>query len=290
MIVVITDGVDQGSRVTLKQAIEAAQKADAVIYSIDYSDPGAYGGGGSVWAAAATATSARCRKRPAGTCLQGRPASTPWSRSSRSFRTKCAASTPSATPPPTTPRTARYRQLEIKLGRKDLKAQARKGYYAVRGPVDSAYGSDHAAGGRRNSSPRPRSGGIGASPTRSILALDSAEYFGRRAAVRYSRSLVASSTGSSPAAEIRRANSNQEIGVPPPMWNTPGDLALHQVDGAGGQQRRIGRRGDMVLHHPDGIAARRAKRSISSTKLPRAVARPPGPNTPEVRTTRARSR
>ena len=43
VIVVITDGVDQGSRLTRNQAIEAAQKSDAVIYSIDYSDPGAYG-------------------------------------------------------------------------------------------------------------------------------------------------------------------------------------------------------------------------------------------------------
>src|SRR5947209_757593 len=35
VIVVITDGVDQGSRLTRNQAIEAAQKADAGIYSID---------------------------------------------------------------------------------------------------------------------------------------------------------------------------------------------------------------------------------------------------------------
>ena len=44
VIVVITDGVDEGSRLTINQAIEAAQKSDAVIYSIDYSDPSAYGG------------------------------------------------------------------------------------------------------------------------------------------------------------------------------------------------------------------------------------------------------
>src|SRR6516225_11167419 len=52
VIVVITDGVDQGSRLTRGQAIEAAQKADAVIYSIDYEDPsfynhfGGFGGNG----------------------------------------------------------------------------------------------------------------------------------------------------------------------------------------------------------------------------------------------------
>src|SRR5579863_4072257 len=46
VIVVITDGVDEGSRLSIKQAVEAAQKSDAVVYSIDYSDPGAYGFGG----------------------------------------------------------------------------------------------------------------------------------------------------------------------------------------------------------------------------------------------------
>src|SRR5271157_6016276 len=39
VIVVITDGVDEGSRLSINQAVEAAQKADAVVYSIDYSDP-----------------------------------------------------------------------------------------------------------------------------------------------------------------------------------------------------------------------------------------------------------
>ena len=41
MIVVITDGVDEGSRKTRDQATREAQLADTVVYSIDYSDPGA---------------------------------------------------------------------------------------------------------------------------------------------------------------------------------------------------------------------------------------------------------
>ena len=40
------DGMDQGSRLSINQAVEAAQKSDAVIYCIDYNDPYAYGGGG----------------------------------------------------------------------------------------------------------------------------------------------------------------------------------------------------------------------------------------------------
>ncbi len=47
-LIVLSDGVDYGSYGTLKDAVEAALKADTLIYSILYSDPGAYGlfGGG----------------------------------------------------------------------------------------------------------------------------------------------------------------------------------------------------------------------------------------------------
>jgi VWFA-related protein len=49
VIVVITDGVDTGSRKTREQAIREAQLADTVVYSVYYTDPGAYGGGGLVF-------------------------------------------------------------------------------------------------------------------------------------------------------------------------------------------------------------------------------------------------
>src|SRR5260370_36565334 len=42
----ITDGVDTGSKTSKEKAIEASQKADAIIYSIDYEDAAAYGYGG----------------------------------------------------------------------------------------------------------------------------------------------------------------------------------------------------------------------------------------------------
>src|SRR5437016_14068711 len=43
-MVLITDGVDQGSRLKKEAAIEAAQKSDAIIYSIYYVDQAAYFG------------------------------------------------------------------------------------------------------------------------------------------------------------------------------------------------------------------------------------------------------
>jgi VWFA-related protein len=42
-LIVLTDGVDFGSQATLDTAIEAAQRADTLVYAILFSDPGAYG-------------------------------------------------------------------------------------------------------------------------------------------------------------------------------------------------------------------------------------------------------
>ncbi len=42
-LVLLTDGVDIGSKVSLDRAIETAQKANTLVYSILYADPDAYG-------------------------------------------------------------------------------------------------------------------------------------------------------------------------------------------------------------------------------------------------------
>jgi VWFA-related protein len=42
-LILLTDGQDEGSRESLKSAIEAAQKADAIVYVLLISDPGPYG-------------------------------------------------------------------------------------------------------------------------------------------------------------------------------------------------------------------------------------------------------
>ena len=45
-LILLTDGVDTGSKVTLYQGIKAAQQADTLVYSILFSDPSAYGNQG----------------------------------------------------------------------------------------------------------------------------------------------------------------------------------------------------------------------------------------------------
>lgn len=42
-LILMTDGVDVGSEATLTDAIDAAQRSDTIVYSILFSDPGAYG-------------------------------------------------------------------------------------------------------------------------------------------------------------------------------------------------------------------------------------------------------
>lgn len=42
-LVLLTDGVDQGSKVSLDRAIETAQRSNTLVYSILYADPEAYG-------------------------------------------------------------------------------------------------------------------------------------------------------------------------------------------------------------------------------------------------------
>jgi len=48
-LIILSDGVDQGSKVSLATAIESAQRADTVVYSILFSDETFYGGMGGGW-------------------------------------------------------------------------------------------------------------------------------------------------------------------------------------------------------------------------------------------------
>jgi VWFA-related protein len=45
-LIVLSDGVDRGSKETLASAVEAAQRADTLVYSVLFADEQGYGGGG----------------------------------------------------------------------------------------------------------------------------------------------------------------------------------------------------------------------------------------------------
>jgi len=116
---------------------------------------------------------------------------------------------------------------------------------------------------------------MGAKPNRSILAFESAEYFGRFARVRYSRSLMASNIGFKPAtSKMVRANWNHEMGARPDVEHAR-SLAVRQIDGPGRQQRSERRRRHVVFHHPDRLPrTRQAQHQLHEIAARRG--QPPG--------------
>ena len=130
VIVLITDGVDQGSRMTRNQAIEAAQKSDAVIYSIDYADPGAYGGfglggggGEGELRKMSDETGGRVYKVDRKHTLD---------EVFKELQDEMRSQYSIAYTPTNEVKDGAYRHLDVRLSNKDLKAQARKGYYAIK--------------------------------------------------------------------------------------------------------------------------------------------------------------
>ena len=129
VIVLITDGVDEGSKLTRNQAVEAAQKADTVIYSIFYQDPGAYGpffgggGGEAELRKMSDETGGRVFKVD-----RRHPLEEAFQQLQDEMRSQYAI----GYTPTNDEKDGSYRRLEVRLANKDLKAQARKGYYAIK--------------------------------------------------------------------------------------------------------------------------------------------------------------
>ena len=134
VIVLITDGVDEGSRKSIDAAIEAAQKADAVIYSIDYSDPRAYGNFGPFGGLGGGAGEGYLRRMSDATgghvYKVGRNHSLEdvFRELQEEMRSQYSLGFMSTNDK----RDGSYRKLEVRMANKDLKAQVRKGYYAAK--------------------------------------------------------------------------------------------------------------------------------------------------------------
>ena len=134
VLVVITDGVDEGSRLPIKEAVMEAQKADAVIYSIEYSDPGAYGGGwGTINLGGGGGNSAlhQMSDETGGHVYRVDRKNT-LDVVFKELQDEMRSQYSIGYTPLNDNKDGSYRKLEIKLSNKDLKPQARKGYYAIK--------------------------------------------------------------------------------------------------------------------------------------------------------------
>jgi VWFA-related protein len=129
-MVLLTDGQDEGSRLKIKDAIEAAQKADAIVYVLLCADRGFYGGiGGGYYG------ESEMRKLTEQTGGRVINVGNKFDKLREAFD-QIAAELRSqyniGYTPTNTKLDGTYRKLEIKPKQKDLKIQARAGYYAGR--------------------------------------------------------------------------------------------------------------------------------------------------------------
>ncbi len=132
-IVIITDGVDTGSKMNIAKAIEAAQRADAIIYSIDYEDRAAYGGGFgtiNIGGGSGGHDLNRMSTETGGTVFKVDRKNTLddiFRQLQEEMRSQYAIGYVSTNGK----RDGGYRKIDIKVADKDSKVHARKGYYAV---------------------------------------------------------------------------------------------------------------------------------------------------------------
>ena len=133
VLVLITDGVDEGSRLKIEDALRAAQKADAVVYSIDYSDPGFYGGRGfglGMGMGGVGESALRRMSEPTGGRVFKVDRKHPLEEVFQEIQEEMRSQYAIGYTPTNGVRDGSFRHIDIKTGNKDLKVQARKGYYA----------------------------------------------------------------------------------------------------------------------------------------------------------------
>lgn len=131
-IVIITDGVDQGSRYKVETAIEAAQKTDSIIYSIEYYDPRAYGGGFMIGGSGGEGVLRRMSEETGGHMYRvdrNHSLHEIFQQLQDELRSQYSL----AYTPTNGKRDGTFRRIEIRADNKEYKVQTRKGYYATEG-------------------------------------------------------------------------------------------------------------------------------------------------------------
>jgi VWFA-related protein len=130
VLVLITDGEDEGSKYKINQAIEAAQKADAIIYGFYYVDRAFYMGHGMVFAGGSDAALRVMSEDTGGHVFHVDRKLTlqdAFAQLQEEMRSQYAIGYT-----PTNPaKDGTFRKVEVKTSNKDWKVQARKGYYAI---------------------------------------------------------------------------------------------------------------------------------------------------------------
>lgn len=130
-IIVISDGVDRGSSVTEKKVLEAAQRSDTMIYTIGIADPQYYLQAiGQRYSGSGTLK--RLAKETGGRAIfpsNPKELQEAFDEIAAELRSQYAL----AYSPTNRRHDGRFRKIKIKVKRKGMRVQARKGYYAPKG-------------------------------------------------------------------------------------------------------------------------------------------------------------
>jgi VWFA-related protein len=127
-MVVITDGVDTGSKITRDKSIEAALKADSIIYSIFYQDVAAYGpfGGGG----GGRGELQRMSSDTGGKVFDVDRRHT-LDEAFREIQDDMRSQYAIGYTPTNARKDGTFRKIDVRVSNKDNKVQTRKGYYAI---------------------------------------------------------------------------------------------------------------------------------------------------------------
>jgi len=130
-LILITDGEDQGSTYTIKNAIEMAQKSDAIVFSIFYVDRAFYSGGGFALGGGNEGALKKISDETGGhvfTVSNKHPLNEVFKEIQEELRNQYSI----GYTPTNATRDGSFRRLEIKTDNADYKVQARAGYYATK--------------------------------------------------------------------------------------------------------------------------------------------------------------
>ncbi len=134
VMVVITDGDDTGSKTPRDRATEMAQKADSIIYFIDYEDPRYHGGFGFgrpiTLGGSGDADMHRMSGDTGGRVFKVDRKNT-LDQIFKDLQDEMRSQYSIGYTSPRPDKDGSYHKIEIKVANKDYKVQARKGYYAI---------------------------------------------------------------------------------------------------------------------------------------------------------------
>lgn len=129
VLILLTDGEDQGSKVTIEKALEAAQKSDIIMYAVDIHDRSFYARQGMGYGGESVLR--RLCEQTGGRVIESstKDTSEAFQQIARELRTQYLL----GYTPTNNKLDGTFRKIEVKVRTGNVKVDARKGYYAPQG-------------------------------------------------------------------------------------------------------------------------------------------------------------